>query len=188
MLFALICRLPSCPSNLLFIPDVNAWQINIPLCVFAPGVICSGDWIVSSFVCFGCWMLVPVHILFAAWQFLNVLELMSWFRCEVPSYLGATAKQFSSYMTLIYLNCYQIFSVLGSRRGNVFSKRSLVHSFLGQRVEPHQVCPCLMWVQASHSDNTDSNYAIARKVDWFCLQHSEVCWNHRVSRQVQVAG
>lgn len=114
-------------------------------------------------------MLAPVHILFFSQQFLNVLELMSWFRCEVPSYLGATAKCFDSCMTLIYLNCYQISAVLGSRRGSVFSKRSLVHFFFRQRVEPHPICPCVMQVQGSHSDNTDSNDAIARKVDWFGL-------------------
>lgn len=88
-----------------------------PSLFLCPGVNCSGD-----FLCLF-WLLDahPVHILFSAQQFLNVLELVSWFRCEVPSYLGATAEEFNSYMALIYLNCYQIFSVLGSRRGNVFS-------------------------------------------------------------------
>lgn len=72
-----------------------------------------------------------------------MLELISLFRCEVPSYLGATAKEFDSYMVLIYLNCYQIFSVLGGRKGTVFSQRRLVHSFLGQRVEPPSDLPLL---------------------------------------------
>lgn len=88
-------------------------------------------------------MLASVHILIFAQHFLNVLELIAWFRCEVPSYLGATATEFDSYMVLICLNFYQIFSVLGSRRENVFSKRRLVHSFFGQRVEPPSDLPLL---------------------------------------------
>lgn len=55
---------------------------------------------------------------------------------------------------------------------------------LGRGWSPHQICPCL----GSRFDNTDSNDAIARKVDWFGLQCSSVCWNHKISRQVQVAG
>lgn len=55
--------------------------------------LCSGDYAVLSFVCFCWWMLAPVHISLAAHQqILNALEPMSGSRCEVPSYLGATAK------------------------------------------------------------------------------------------------
>lgn len=133
-------------------------------------------------------MLASVHIFFCAQQFLNVLELISWFRCEVPSYLGATAKEFGSYMVLIYLNCYQTFSVLGNRRGKVSVREDLFTPSLGRGWNLHQICPCLMRVQGSHYENTDSSDAIARKLDWFGVLCSEVCWNHKVSRQVQVAG
>lgn len=40
--------------------------------------LCSGDYAVLFFVCFGWWMLAPVHILLAAHQqILNALEPMS---------------------------------------------------------------------------------------------------------------
>lgn len=103
---------------------------------------CNLLWrLVSSFVCFGCWVLALCTSCFFAQQFLNVLELIPWFRCEVPSYLGATAKEFDSYMTLI---CYHIFSVLGSRRGNVSVREDLLTASLGKGWNLHQICPCLM--------------------------------------------
>lgn len=50
----------------------------------------------------------------------------------------------------------------------MFSVREVLFTpSLGRGWSLHQICPCLLSVQGSYSDNTDSNDAIARKVDWF---------------------